>query len=405
MKKNGWLMSCVVVGLLLLSACSGGAGTQTGGDSPSPPEGETEVPKTGGGEEIVNIGYTGPLSGPAAFYGENTVSGLRMAAEEINEAGGFGVDGTTYKLNLVTLDDMYLPNEAGTNARRLVQEHNTSVVFVPHSGGVFATQVFNEQENFMIAAYTSEPDILTQGNELTLRIPPAYSQYPGPFVTYQQERFGKRLALLPTATQYGKDWTEELVPVWEAHGGEVVYEGEVDFGKDTDFFPIVTNALNQNPDVIFVGGPSEPTALLMKAARDLGFEGGFMVMDQAKFEEMDGVLGDYSVIEGAIGMLPIIESDTAGAESFNASFEEKHGRVPTAESAFNYQAMYVIVEAMKLAGTVDDPKAIMAQLDAGVKALPQEKLVWHLTGVENNGFDWKASIAAIEDGEIVLIEE
>ena len=82
------------------------------------------------------------------------------------------------------------------------------------------------------------------------------------FVKYQQERFGTRLALLPTATQYGKDWTEELVPVWEEFGGEVVYDGEVDFGKDTDFFPIVTNALNQNPDVIFVGGPSEPTALL-----------------------------------------------------------------------------------------------------------------------------------------------
>ncbi|MDV2683114.1 ABC transporter substrate-binding protein [Alkalihalophilus lindianensis] len=400
--KRSWLISGAVVVSMLLGACASGT---TGGDGEAAPEGEEELPEVSGGEEILNIGYTGPLSGPAAFYGENTVSGVRMAADEINEAGGFEVEGTTYKLNLVTYDDMYLPNEAATNARRLVQEHDTPIVFVPHSGGVFATQVFNEQEDFLIAAYTSEPDILTQGNELTLRIPPAYDQYPEPFVKYQQERFGKKLALLPTATQYGKDWTEELVPVWEEHGGEVVYDGEVDFGKDTDFFPIVTNALNQNPDVIFVGGPSEPTALLMKAARDLGFEGGFMVMDQAKFEEMDGVLGNYDDIEGAIGMLPILNSDALGAESFISSFEEQVDRVPTAESAFNYQAMYVIVEAMKLAGTVEDPQAIMAQMDAGVKALDEDKFVWHLTGVENNGFDWMASIAAIEDGEIVLIEE
>ncbi|WP_368504808.1 ABC transporter substrate-binding protein [Alkalihalophilus sp. As8PL] len=400
--KRSWLISGAVVVSMLLGACASGT---TGGDGEAAPEGEEELPEVSGGEEILNIGYTGPLSGPAAFYGENTVSGVRMAADEINEAGGFEVEGTTYKLNLVTYDDMYLPNEAATNARRLVQEHDTPIVFVPHSGGVFATQVFNEQEDFLIAAYTSEPDILTQGNELTLRIPPAYDQYPEPFVKYQQERFGKKLALLPTATQYGKDWTEELVPVWEEHGGEIVYDGEVDFGKDTDFFPIVTNALNQNPDVIFVGGPSEPTALLMKAARDLGFEGGFMVMDQAKFEEMDGVLGNYDDIEGAIGMLPILNSDALGAESFISSFEEQLDRVPTAESAFNYQAMYVIVEAMKLAGTVEDPQAIMAQMDAGVKALDEDKFVWHLTGVENNGFDWMASIAAIEDGEIVLIEE
>ncbi|MCM3488631.1 ABC transporter substrate-binding protein [Alkalihalophilus marmarensis] len=401
--KKQWLISGAVVMSMLLGACASGT---TGGESgEGSSEGEEQVPEVSAGEEIINIGYTGPLSGPAAFFGENTVSGVRMAAEEINEAGGFEVGGTTYKLNIVTYDDQYLPNEAATNARRLVQEHNTPVVFVPHSGGVFATQVFNEQEDFMIAAYTSEPEILNQGNELTLRIPPAYDQYPEPFVKYQQERFGTRLALLPTATQYGKDWTEELVPVWEEFGGEVVYDGEVDFGKDTDFFPIVTNALNQNPDVIFVGGPSEPTALLMKAARDLGFEGGFMVMDQAKFEEMDGVLGNFDDIEGAIGMLPIISSDAPGAESFIASFESELGRVPTAESAFNYQAMYVLVEAMKLAETVEDPQAIMAQMDAGVKALSEDKLVWHLTGVENNGFDWMASIAAIEDGEIVLIEE
>ncbi|ADC50774.1 ABC branched-chain amino acid-binding protein [Alkalihalophilus pseudofirmus OF4] len=401
--KKQWLISGAVVMSMLLGACASGT---TGGESgEGSSEGEEQVPEVSAGEEIINIGYTGPLSGPAAFYGENTVSGVRMAADEINEAGGFEVGGTTYKLNIVTYDDQYLPNEAATNARRLVQEHNTPVVFVPHSGGVLATQVFNEQEDFMIAAYTSEPEILNQGNELTLRIPPAYDQYPEPFVKYQQERFGTRLALLPTATQYGKDWTEELVPVWEEFGGEVVYDGEVDFGKDTDFFPIVTNALNQNPDVIFVGGPSEPTALLMKAARDLGFEGGFMVMDQAKFEEMDGVLGNFDDIEGAIGMLPIISSDAPGAESFITSFENELGRVPTAESAFNYQAMYVLVEAMKLAETVEDPQAIMAQMDAGVKALSDDKFVWHLTGVENNGFDWMASIAAIEDGEIVLIEE
>jgi branched-chain amino acid transport system substrate-binding protein len=58
---------------------------------------------------------------------------------------------------------------------------------------------------------------------------------------------------------------------------------------------------------------------------------------------------------------------------------------------------------MKLAGTVEDPHAIMEQMDAGVKALAEDKLVWHLTGVINNGFDWIASIAAIEEGQIFTL--
>jgi branched-chain amino acid transport system substrate-binding protein len=32
--------------------------------------------------EIVNVGYTGPLSGGAAKYGQNNLDGLRMAVDE-----------------------------------------------------------------------------------------------------------------------------------------------------------------------------------------------------------------------------------------------------------------------------------------------------------------------------------
>ena len=62
-------------------------------------------------------------------------------------------------MNLVSLDDKYLPNETGANAKRLVQENKTPIIFVPHSGGIFATQVFNEQDKFIIGAYSSEPKI------------------------------------------------------------------------------------------------------------------------------------------------------------------------------------------------------------------------------------------------------
>ena len=51
--------------------------------------------------EEVNIGFTGPLSGGAALYGENVLSGIKMAAEEVNAAGGIDIDGTNYTVNLI----------------------------------------------------------------------------------------------------------------------------------------------------------------------------------------------------------------------------------------------------------------------------------------------------------------
>lgn len=79
-----------------------------------------------------------------------------MAAEEINQEG-FEVDGKTYKIEIVALDDKYLPNETGVNVQRMISENDPIAVWIPHSGGVFATQVFNEQEDLIIMAQTSEP--------------------------------------------------------------------------------------------------------------------------------------------------------------------------------------------------------------------------------------------------------
>ena len=44
------------------------------------------------GQEVVKIGFSGPLSGGAALYGKNVLDGMKMAADEIN-ATGFEVAG------------------------------------------------------------------------------------------------------------------------------------------------------------------------------------------------------------------------------------------------------------------------------------------------------------------------
>lgn len=388
MKKG--LIFIFIAALMLMTACTGS--NQAAGD---------ENKKKYDGKPV-NIGYSGPLSGPAAYYGENTLNGLSLAVEEINENGGFEIKGEKYYLNLVSLDDKYLPNEAGSNAKRLVQEYQTPIVFVPHSGGIFATQVFNTQTNFIVGAYSSEPDITEQGNELTLRFPPKYEIYLKPFSEYEMNRFGKKIAFLPTATQYGKDWAEKLEPVWEELGGEVVYKSSIDFTKDTDFFTIVTNALKEDPDVLFIGGASEPTALVVKQARELGFEGGFLIMDQAKLDEMEATLGGWDMLEGAVGVLPLPYSRNNGNEDFIDNYKNKHGKNPGSEAGYHYFTAYLFVEAMKAADSVDNPKAIMGHIQEGLDNLPKDKRVYDIKAVEEDGgLVTPFRMGVVEDGKIV----
>ena len=400
MKKRKWSIAAMIAAIMMfmLAACnnSPSSNNANGGNNSGGGSGETGT---------VNIGYSGPLSGPAAYYGQRTLNGLKMAAEEINNSGGFEVKGKKYKINLVPLDDKYLPNETAANAKRLVQEHHTPIIFTPHSGGVMALQVFNQTDNFIIAAYTSEPKITQTGNKLTVRIPPRYDGYIPTFTDYAMKRFGKKLAALPTATQYGKDWTEKLLPYWEKQGGEVVYNTSIDFTKDTDFFTIITNALKEKPDVLFIGGPSEPTAKVAKQARELGFKGGFIVMDQAKLDEMKRVVGSYEMLEGAIGVMPLVESIEPGAPQFVENYRAKYNAEASSESAYNYLALYAFVEAMKAAGTVDDPAAIREHMNEGLKNIPKDKQVYVVPKVgEDGGFESKIIVAAVENGKVVPIE-
>lgn len=409
--KNARIVLFVGLFLLLLSACIDGnenvdgesnavTGANVDGESNADPEEDFDVDS----DRVVNIGYSGPLSGAAAYYGENTLSGLEMAIEEINEEG-FEVNGETYNINLVTLDDQYLPNETASNAKRLVQEHDTPIIYTPHSGGIAALQVFNEEDNFIIGAYSSEPSITAQGNSLTVRIPPTYDGYIEPFTTYTMERFGNKLAALPPVTQYGKDWAEALIPHWEEQGGEVVYNGSIDFSKDADFFTLLTNALEENPDALFIGGASEQTAIVAQQARELGFEGGFMVMDQAKLDEMKNITETYEELEGSIGTMPLVDSDFPGTPQFVEKYNAEYDKDPGSEAGFHYVSMYIFVEAMKAAGNVDDPEVIHEHIQAGLDSLPEDKKVYEIPGIdENGGFEIELRFGAIEDGEVVEVQ-
>ena len=336
-------------------------------------------------QEVVKIGYTGPLSGGAALYGKNVLSGVQMAVDEIN-AAGLDVKGKKVKLEVVALDDKYSPAEAAINARRLVQQHKTPAVFVPHSGGIFALQAFNEQEKFLVMAYSSVPRITDAGNKLTIRIPPAYTGYIEPFVKAQMKRYGKNVALAPADHDYAKAWVQAFVPAWEGAGGKVVGNNPMSYTKATDFYSGVSRAITDKPDVMFVGGPSEPTALVVKQARELGFKGGFIIMDQAKMDEMAKVTNGLSMLEGSIGVLPLVNDGRPAAQNFNAKYKKLHdGRDATTEMSLNYTMVYALAGAMKLAGTTSDAAAIRAKMPDAVKGLAKEVNPNEVDGIDAKG--------------------
>ena len=128
---------------------------------------------------------------------------------------------------------------------------------------------------------------------------------------------------------------------------------------------------------MLIGGASEPTALVLKQARDFGFKGGFAVMDQAKFDQMAAVLGgSYELLNGSVSTLPLIHSSYPATATFIENYEGKFTTKPGAEAGFHYVSLNILLDAMKIAGTVEDTEAIMAAMDEAAKNVSEEKQVY-----------------------------
>lgn len=356
-------------------------------------------------QDVVKIGYSGPLSGGAALYGKNVLDGMTLAVNEINTEG-LTVGGKKYKLEIVALDDKYNPSETAINAQRLIQEHKAPAILVPHSGGSFALQTTNEAQKYLLLSYTSVPQVTARGNKLTLRIPPEFTSYVPAFVKHAMTKYGKNIAFAHGDHDYAKAWTAAFKPAWEAAGGKTVIENPMSYNRAADFYSGVSRALAAKPDVMFVGGASEPTGLVIKQARELGFKGGFIVIDQAKFDEIGRVTGGYGMLEGSIGVLPLVEDGTEDAKNFVKRFQASYpGRTPSSEVSLNYTAIHATAIAMKLAGSVTDAAAIRANLDKAMKQLPPARNPNSLDGVDERGGSLADTrVAVIEGGKVKEIK-
>ncbi|MRR18096.1 MAG: ethanolamine utilization protein EutJ, partial [Deltaproteobacteria bacterium] len=153
---------------------------------------------SGVAEEIV-VGYTGPLSGPAAEYGQDCANGIEMAVQDINAAGGIKVGSKSYLLKLEKLDDRVDPTQAVNNARRM-QSKGAIAIFNPVFTCIAALKKINEEKGaeFVLMGYTSTPKATEIANQLHVSIPPPFTVYNSAFLDMAWKQGWRKAAMLIT---------------------------------------------------------------------------------------------------------------------------------------------------------------------------------------------------------------
>ncbi|MGO9021054.1 MAG: ABC transporter substrate-binding protein [Syntrophobacteraceae bacterium] len=349
----------------------------------------------------VAIGFSGPLSGVGAEYGQDCANGLDMAVNDINAAGGITVGGEKYTLKLVKLDDRIDPTEAVNNCRRLQDQDKTPAIFNPVFNTIAAMAKINEEKDheFLVMGYTSTPKMIQLGNKLLAGIPPPFTVYLRLFADQAMKWGFRKAAMVVTLGAYGDEWRHSFKEYWESKGGQITEDKPANYYTETDFSAQLTAAIASKPDVMLIGGPSAPTALVIEQARNLGYKGGFILVDQAKADYIANILKGTELMNGTIGVGVVAQLPYAAMVPFDKKYTELYKRMQTWEVSLNYTAMHALARAMVAAGTVSDPVAIRAALP---KAFPLlgDKFPVEFFGITPAGrMELAASVMYIKDGK------
>ena len=311
------------------------------------------------GDQVVAIGQVSPLTGPQAHLGKDNENGARLALDEIN-AAGLTLAGKKVVLELKSEDDAADPKTATTVAQKLADEGVVGVIGHLNSGATIpASKIYSDNGIPQISPSATAVAYTASGYKTAYRVMTNDAQQGSVLGNFAVTKLGaKKIAIIDDRTAYGQGLADEVEKAAKAAGGEVVAR-EYTSDRATDFMAILTSIKGKSPDLVFFGGMDPQAAPMMKQMKQLGMSARFLGGDGAqtpKFIELAG-----ADAEGALASNPGLPLDAMpGGAAFKSKFEAKYGKIQN-YSPYAYDAMHVLIDAMKRADS-SDPAKYLAEL-------------------------------------------
>jgi branched-chain amino acid transport system substrate-binding protein len=311
------------------------------------------------GEQVVLIGQASPLTGPQAHLGKDNENGAQLALDEIN-AAGFTLGGKKVVLEMRSEDDAADPKTATTVAQKLVDEGVVGMIGHLNSGATIpASRIYADAGIPQISPSATAIAYTASGYKTAFRVMTNDAQQGSVLGNYAVTKLGaKKVAIIDDRTAYGQGLADEVEKAVKAAGGDVVAR-EYTSDRSTDFMAILTSIKGKAPDLVFFGGMDPQSAPMVRQMKQLGMKTTFLSGDGTqtpKFIELAG-----ADAEGTIASNPGLPLDVMpGGAAFKTKFEAKYGKIQN-YAPYAYDAMYVLTDAMKRAGS-SDPAKYLAEL-------------------------------------------
>ena len=347
-------------------------------------------------EEGIPVGQFASLTGAQATFGQSTDKGVQMALEQINSSGGV----LGQPIRLITKDNQSKPGETSTVVRELISRYKVvALIGEVASGRSLEAAPIAQRSGIPMITPASTNEKVTETGDHIFRV-----CFIDPFQGTVCAKFARKLGATKTAilTDVSKDYSLGLAKSFKAEflkeGGVITGEQSYSCG-DKDFSAQLTAIKSGNPEVIFLPAYYTEAPLIIRQARQQGITVPFIGGDGWDSPELVAVGG--AAVEGCYFSNHFSSQSTAPEiVAFVDAYRKKYNQDPDAMVALGYDALRLLADAMKRAGTTDPAK--VNEAIAATKDFPG--VTGKITLDEHRNPNKPAVMLQVKNGKFVYVE-
>lgn len=382
----------LLISLMMVAALAGCGGQQT------------SAPPAGG--DSIKIGAIYNVTGAQASLDGPSLNGFKLAAKEINAAGG--VLGKT--IEVISMDGK-TDQTASTNAASKMVDVDKVVAIAGFSDSNYALAAGPIAQNAGVPFVTSGatlPSLPDQVGDYFFLA--AFGDDAQAFAAadYAVEVLGAKTTYVLTDT--AMDFTVNLAAFFEerftaANGADSIVLKDTFKTNDQDFSAQITRlkALSNQPDLLFISsGPSE-CGPIVRQLREAGVNIPVISGDGFDTPLLVELGGKGADVDTYFATHTCLTSDAENVQKFVSAYKNEYGReAENGFAALGYDTMYLIADAIERANSAD-PKDIR---DALNQTSGFEAVTGTITYEDGKRVPKKSvSILKVVDGKFAFMKE
>jgi branched-chain amino acid transport system substrate-binding protein len=346
--------------------------------------------------EPLKIGMVAPLTGPAAESGRYQTQGAKLAAEEVNKAGG--VLGRAIEL---VIEDDQTTNPGIVLAFSKLAGDKDIPAFI---GSVRSTQVHAMAPDIQrlgkpVMIGGTDPQLTHMGNPWLFRFRPNDSYSARVIADYGVNTLGKKKwAIVYSTDAFGTNGMKNLVENLKGMGIEpALVQGYTN--NSQDFTPVVLALKQSGADVMNTYMTFETdVGIFARQLRQLGVNNLWVGSPSIATTTALKLAG--SALSGSYAVADFNRDSSSTAKEFAAKYEATYKSTPDLFSAWPYDAVHVLAFAINNAKSLDAQRIREALLS--VKDYPGAEGLYNF---DQNGDGLHGyNVVRNDNGKIVFIQ-